>query len=126
MLMEGKPGLEFMEFEFVPCISQALGQHPAVTPFMGTLPACSNAVATKQYTPALPDGKGGLADMGGKAIVFPSNGDPSQPVGIAPTDFVKGDSLRLRVNINHVASGTQDSPVTPPTPQFVPGDPNGV
>ncbi len=92
ILMEGKPGTEYLEFEFVPCISPSLSKHPQVAPFAGQLPACSTESATKQWS----------VGAGDKAMRFPPNSDPTQPVAIAPTNHVKGEQLRFRVRIDHV------------------------
>lgn len=100
--MTGKPGIEYLEVEFVPCVSQALVGHPSVQPFNGQLPACTLEPATKQYRPALANGRGGLVAMGGKAMVFPASGDPSQPVAIAPGNYAKGEMLRFRLRIQHL------------------------
>lgn len=100
--MTGKPGVEYLEVEFVPCVSQALAGHPSVQPFNGQLPACTLEAATKQYRPALANGRGGLVAMGGKAMVFPASGDPSQPVAIAPGNYAKGEMLRFRLRIQHL------------------------
>jgi hypothetical protein len=104
VLMTGRPGTEFLDVEFVPCVSPALAQHPAVAGFVGTLPACAQESATRQYSPAQANGKGGLADLGGKAMSFPSNADPTQPVALAPGNYAKGEALRFRLRIVHQAA----------------------
>ena len=103
ILMTGKPGIEYLDVEFVPCISPSLAQHPAVAPFAGTLAGCSLEPATRQYRPALAGGGGAVADGAGKAMSFPASTDPTQPVAIAPADYAKGDALRFRLRIQHLA-----------------------
>lgn len=103
ILMTGKPGTEWLDVEFTPCISPSLKQHPSVAGFVGTLNPCGNESATKQYPPALANGKGGAAAFGGKAMAFPVGADPSQPVALAPANYAKGDTLRFRIKINHQA-----------------------
>lgn len=103
ILMTGRPGIEFLDVEFVPCVSASLAQHPAVQPFAGQLPACSLEAATRQYRPARADGGGGIADLGAKAMNFPSNPDPTQAVAIAPAGYAKGEALRFRLRIQHLA-----------------------
>lgn len=103
ILMTGRPGIEFLDVEFVPCVSASLAQHHAVQPFAGQLPACSLEAATRQYRPARADGGGGVADLGGKAMNFPSNPDPTQAVAIAPAGYAKGEALRFRLRIQHLA-----------------------
>ena len=101
ILMTGKPGTEFLDVEFVPCISQALAGHQAVMPYATSLPPCSQEPATKQYRPAKANGLGAVADLGGKAMSFPANADPTQPVAIAPIGYAKGEMLRFRLRILH-------------------------
>lgn len=103
ILMTGKPGIEYLVVEFVPCISPSLAQHPAVSPFAGALAPCSLEAATRQYLAAQAGGRGALADWGGKAMSFPANSDPTQPVAIAPADYAKGEALRFRLRIQHLA-----------------------
>lgn len=103
ILMTGKPGTEWLDVEFTPCISPSLKQNPSVTGFVGILNPCGNESATKQYPPALANGKGGAAAFGGKAMAFPVGADPSQPVALAPSNYAKGDTLRFRIKINHQA-----------------------
>ena len=102
ILMTGTPGVEWLDVEFTPCISPSLQQHPAVAGFVGSLNPCTNEAVTKRYTPAMANGKGGAATFGGKAMSFPTGGDPTQPVAIAPPSYAKGDALRFRVKINHL------------------------
>lgn len=101
ILMTGKPGTEWLDVEFTPCVSPSLQQHPVVAGFVGVLNPCGNEAATKQYPPALANGKGGAAAFGGKAMAFPMGADPSQPVALAPSNYAKGDTLRFRIKINH-------------------------
>ena len=103
ILMTGKPGIEYLDVEFVPCISSSLSQHPAVLPFAGTLPTCSLDTATRGYRPAHAGGGGALADLGGRAMSFPASADPTQPVAIAPAAYAKGETLRFRLRIQHLA-----------------------
>lgn len=103
ILMTGKPGIEYLDLEFVPCISPSLSQHPAVQPFAGALPACSLDTATRDYRPARSGGGGALADLGGRAMAFPASADPTQPVAIAPAGYAKGEALRFRLRIQHLA-----------------------
>lgn len=103
ILMTGKPGTEWLDVEFTPCISPSLKQHPSVVGFVALLNPCGNEAATKQYPPALANGKGGAAAFGGKAMAFPVGADPSQPVALAPSNYAKGDTLRFRIKINHQA-----------------------
>ncbi len=105
ILMTGATGTEYMDVEFTPCVSLSLAQDTRVAGFSGHLPACSAGVAVKQYRPALASGEGGVADHGGKAMQFPSSGDPSQPVAIAPANYAKGEQLRFRIVIHHVPGG---------------------
>lgn len=105
ILMTGKPGQEYLDVEFVPCISTALSGHPAVQPFAASLPPCSQAGATRQYAPTAvsPGVPTPLGDAGGKAMQFPATPDPTQPVAVAPEGYSKGEPLRFRVRIAHVA-----------------------
>ncbi len=105
ILMTGATGTEYMDVEFTPCVSASLAQDSRVAGFNGQLPPCSAGVAVKQYRPATANGEGGVADHGGKAMQFPSSGDPSQPVAIAPANYAKGEQLRFRIVINHVPKG---------------------
>ena len=111
--MTGRPGVEYLDVEFVPCISQSLSQHPSVMSFVNSLPACTNEAATKDYRPAQPSGKGGVADFGGKAMSFPASADPSQPVAIAPANYAKGEMLRFRLRIDHIAPIRDTTPASP-------------
>lgn len=104
VLLTGRAGVEYLDVEFVPCVSAGLSQHPAVQAFAQVLPACAAEPATKQYRPALANGSGGLAELGGKAMVFPANADPSQPVALAPGNYAKGETLRFRLRIDHLAA----------------------
>jgi hypothetical protein len=101
ILMTGKPGTEWLDVEFTPCVSPSLQQNPVVAGFVGVLNPCGGEAATKQYPPAMANGKGGAAAFGGKAMAFPMGADPSQPVALAPSNYAKGDTLRFRIKINH-------------------------
>lgn len=103
ILMTGKPGIEYLDVEFVPCISPSLSQHPAVQPFAGALPGCSLDTATRDYRPAHGGGGAAVADVGGRAMSFPASTDPTQPVAIAPAGYAKGEALRFRLRIQHLA-----------------------
>jgi hypothetical protein len=103
ILMSGNTGTEYLDIEFTPCVSVALQTNPSVAAFSTSLPACSNEIATKQYKPALPGGKGGLAEYGAKAMIIPSGGDPTQPIGFSPADYTKGEAMRFRIKVNHIA-----------------------
>jgi hypothetical protein len=104
ILMVGNPGLEYLEIQFTPCISATLKNHLSVQNFVNLLPACGNEVATRQYTPALANGKGGLIDMGAKAMQFTVTPDQTVPVAFAPLDSVKSTGMSFRIRVNHVAS----------------------
>ena len=104
ILMTGKAGVEFMDVEFTPCIAQSYAQDPRVLPFVNQLKPCTAESATKSYKPAQASGKGGVADFGGKAMLFPTNANPAQPVAISPTNYSKGELLRFRIMIDHVAN----------------------
>ena len=103
ILMTGKPGVESLDVEFTPCIAQTYAQDPRVLPFVNLLTPCTVETAIKSYKPAQASGKGGVANLGGKAMAFPLNANPGQPVAIAPSNYAKGDLLRFRILIDHEA-----------------------
>lgn len=104
IVMVGSPGIEYLEIQFTPCISATLKNHPGVQNFVNLLPACGGEVAARQYTPALANGKGGLIDMGAKAMQFTVTPDQTVPVAFAPLDSVKSAGMSFRIRVNHVAS----------------------
>lgn len=99
--MSGKKGIEYLDIDFTPCISQQYAGDARVAPFVGILPACAPESATKRYTPAAASGKGGVLEGGAKAMVFPASANPGQPVAFAPPDYAKGGTLTFRITINH-------------------------
>ena len=100
-MMAGMAGTEYLDVEFTPCVSQQYVNDPRVVQFQGVLQNCSQESATKQYTPALANSKGGVIESGAKAMLFPPSANPGQPVAVAPANYTKGGALTFRITINH-------------------------
>jgi hypothetical protein len=105
IMMAGRAGTEYLDVEFTPCVSQQYINDPRVVQFRGLLPSCSQDSATKRYTPALPNGKGGVIGGGAKVMVFPPSANPGQPVALAPENYSRGGALTIRIIINHQTPG---------------------
>lgn len=97
----GRKGIEYLDVEFAPCLSPQYLGDPRVAMFQGLLPMCTQETAVKRFAPALLGGKGGPAEAGAKAMVFPGSPNPGQPIGLAPANYAKGDALTFRITINH-------------------------
>lgn len=105
VLMGGAPGMEYLDVEFTPCVSQQYANDPRVVQFQGVLPNCSQESATKKYTPAAANNKGGVIESGAKAMFFPPSAHPGQPVAVAPANYSKGGALTFRITIVHQPAG---------------------
>jgi hypothetical protein len=105
VIMAGTPGIEYLDVEFTPCVSQQYITDSRVAQFQGVLPNCSQETATKQYTPAQANSKGGVIESGAKAMVFPPGAPAGQPIAVAPPGYSKGGGLTFRIAINHQPPG---------------------